>query len=534
MPQLRRSVFALCLVVVLLISTLGAGVGSVAAQSDLLPASYYGELTVEDGTFDRPVRIDAVADGEVQYSIITAANGSVGGPTVSDEKIEVQEPDDPSVEFQIAGEPVTIQTLDGDPVNAESIQWSSGTQEIVLRLDSVDAIPTSVDISITDTNSPVVAEDTVTVTAEIENTGDIEATPEVQLRNASDAVLDTSTSTIPIDGTTETTLSWTTTAADVGTTTLSVAVGAESASTTVEVEAPNIAEPDPGGSGGGGQGGGGQGGVPPGGSSGDDEPSSTTNTSIEGLVNTESQFIVSSDRFGISQVRFTNATALASITWDTSQIPGELVTVDTYNQSPAGVSPVPGEMLSVSDLSVPANASQPATIAFRADQTALAEQSIPPESVTIARLTNDSWEPLSTTVTENTTDTVIVEAETTGFSYFAVTTTTPTAVIDAPTSVPSGSDVTVSGVNSTTPFGEIVAYEWVIDGESRTGENITTQIDGETTVELTVENDAGETATTTTTLTPSSDDNTPGFGALTALVALLGSTLLAMRRRSQR
>jgi len=508
----------------------GGGVGFAAAQEDddipSLPAAYHGELTAADESLDAPVRLEAVADGDVQESIIVDADGSIGGPTISDEKLTVQEPEDQTVEFQIGGEVTTVQTLDGDQINDESIPWESETQEIELQIDSKADIPSSVDLSITDTNSPVEAEDTLTVTVEIENTGPIEVSPDIELQDGNNTVVDSTETTVPIDETVETTLSWTTTSDDVGTQDVAVTAENETASTDVEIESPDIADP------GNGDDSGGQGGAvgvapPP---TDDDEADDTDPTDGE-FETTETQMIVASDEFGISQVRFTEATSLASITWDTPTIPQELATVETYDHSPDGVPAVPGNVLTVSDVSLPANATdEPATVEFRADQAAIDDAEATPDELTVARLVDDSWEPLDTNVTEETNNTVLLEADTPGFSNFAVTTSSPTAEIDAPDSASSGSEVTVSGSNSTTPFGEIVSYEWSIDGETHTGERVTTTVpDDESTVELTVENDAGDTHTTTQTLT-TTDDSVPGFGVIAALSALLAATLLLYRR----
>ncbi len=530
MLQSRRLTIAVCVIMLAAAVTIGGGVGAVTAQEDgvpSLPATYYGEITAVDGDIDTQIRIDSVADGEIEDSIIADTDGAIGGSTITDEKLEAQQPDDGSVEFHIAGEPVTVLSLDGTPVNDESVTWQEATQEIELEINSVDDIPTSVNVSITDADSPVDAEETLSVTVEIENTGSIEATRDVELQTENDTVVDSSTTTTPLDGTSETTLSWDTTADDVGEQTLTVVAGNETATTDVEIETPDIAEPDPGGDNGG------QTGPAPAPAPSDDaDDTPDADQPDEAAETVETQSIVSSDDFGISQVRFTEQTSLASITWDTPAIPEDFVTVETYTDSPDGVPAVPGDVLTVSDVSLPENASdEPATVEFRADQEAIDAVEATPEELTIARLADDSWERLDTTVTDETNTTVLLEAETPGFSNFAVTTDSPAAVIDAPESAPAGSELTVEATNSSTPFGEIVSYEWTIDDESHTGERVTTEINdpGETTIELTVENDAGDTDTTTTTLT-TTEDETPGFGVLAALGALFAVALLLHRR----
>jgi len=531
MLQSRRLTIAICAIMLAAAVAVGGGVGSVTAQDDdipSLPAVYHGELTAADDNINTPIRIESVTDGEVDDSITAEADGTIGGPTLDDDKLEAQEPDDGTVEFHIGGEPVTIQRLDGDPVNAESVAWESGTQEVELQIGSVDDVPTSVDVSITDTNSPVDAENTLTVTAEVENTGPIRAARDIELQTDNGTVIDSTSTTVPLDSTTETTLSWETTPDDVGEHTLTVAAGNETATTDVEIETPDIADPDPGGV----DDGGGQAGPPPVPAPDDDDDATDTEQPAEEAETIETQSIVSSEDFGISQVRFTDATALASITWETPTIPEERTTVTTYDHSPDGVPAVPGDVLTVSNVALPANATdEPATVEFRADQADIDAAETTPEELTIARLADGNWDRLETTVTEETNSTVLLEADTPGFSNFAVTTDSPTAEIDAPNSITAGSELTVTAANSTTPFGEIVSYEWTIDGESHTGERVTTAIDepGEATIELTVENDAGATDTTTTTLT-TTEDETPGFGVPAAVAALFAVALLLHRR----
>ena len=160
---------------------------------------------------------------------------------------------------------------------------------------------------------------------------------------------------------------------------------------------------------------------------------------------------------------------------------------------------------------------------------------------------------------------------------------TPDAVISLDdATVTAGTEISLFASNSTVEDGEIVAYEWSIDGQTIEGEDVTTTIEepGTYEVELTVTTDAGQTNTTTRSVTvesagsgdggsddgssgddgsgedgdeagdgsadaggddgtattsddagegDSGDDGSPGFGALLALVAI-GIALLAMRR----
>jgi chitodextrinase len=181
------------------------------------------------------------------------------------------------------------------------------------------------------------------------------------------------------------------------------------------------------------------------------------------------------------------------------------------------------------------------------------------------RLTDDEWQALDTEVVEVTDDSIALEAETPGFSLFAVSEVQPPEASLSLDSTPAqvGDEVTLSGADSADPDGEITAYEWSVDGETFTGETVTVALDepGEYTVELVVTDDAGETDTVTETLvieaadtetatpapeTPEPDVQSPteappeepdGFDPLPIVVVIVVLALavgfIAYRRREQ-
>ena len=635
MTPTRRvaSVVVLAAVMVVAAIAMGAAAPAVAQDDEVpaLPAVYHGELTVADGELDEPVLVEAVADGEVQDSMLTDEDGAIGGPTIADDKLEVQQPDDGVVEFHVAGEPVTILELDGQTVNEESIDWAEATQEIELEVDAEQLEP-DIDVSIDDTNSPVqtgadltvdvtlsnlgaseVTEevtlesfdgevvDTETVTLDVEesatetltwstdegdagdgtvtvnatdnsdtaaveiadpdvdvsiddtnspvdageelsvdvtasNLGDTAVTEEVVLESFDGEVVDTATVTLDPDESVTETVIWETTEDDAGDGTITVNTTAHSDTVSVDIGPGDITDPDPGG----------VGGQP---SMGDDDGTDAedgdddeTPALDDGIIHTETQQIATSEEFDIAQVRFTEGAGVASITWDTAEIPTEAVGVETYEQTPAAVDPIPGAMISISELTLPATASDtPATIELRADRERLAAADADVADLRVVRFTDGSWEPLETTVSDETDDAVMLEAETPGFSFVAVQATSePTATIDAPDTVTQGEEVTLSGADSSTQYGEITAYDWTVDGASATGETVAETFDesGDVTVELTVTNDAGETDTATAEVSVAepepepeeTDDGIPGFGVIVALVALLAAAGVARRR----
>ncbi|WP_247730448.1 NosD domain-containing protein [Halovivax limisalsi] len=135
--------------------------------------------------------------------------------------------------------------------------------------------------------------------------------------------------------------------------------------------------------------------------------------------------------------------------------------------------------------------------------------------------------------------------------------TPPTAAIQIdPDPATVGESVTFSAGNSSYAAGELVAFEWIIDGRSYAGETVSETFDvaGTVDVELAVTAADGETAAASTTLvvreaadeppddgdaddeTPGDGDDDdggspiPGFGAAAAILALLWVSLLSRRR----
>ena len=135
------------------------------------------------------------------------------------------------------------------------------------------------------------------------------------------------------------------------------------------------------------------------------------------------------------------------------------------------------------------------------------------EDLTAFRFADGEWQALDTEVASETDQRVTLEFETPGFSYFAVSATSdPTAAFDAPGEVEAGGDVELDASASEDEYGEIVSYDWSVNGESLSGETTTATLDeaGDVDVELTVTNDAGETDTTTQTVSVLEADGTDG------------------------
>ena len=138
-------------------------------------------------------------------------------------------------------------------------------------------------------------------------------------------------------------------------------------------------------------------------------------------------------------------------------------------------------------------ADQSATIRLTVDQTELLRADADPNEVAVLRATNGGYETLETTVVDDTGD-VTLEAETSGFASFIVST--------------DEGDIGLSATPATQSPAD----------ESGTGAEPTPS---ETTQE--------ETSPETTTTPPAEDQ--PGFGVIVAVTAMLIAGLLAVRRR---
>lgn len=546
-----RVVF-ICFVAISLV--ISGTAGPVMAQDDevpTIPGVYYGELSISDGTIDQPILIEAVADGEVQDTIIAEPDGTFGGPTIADDELEVQEPDSGEVEFHVGGTPVEIVSLEGEVIEDTVMPWDSGTQEVQLEADT-DTIASALSVGIADAPTTAEAGTNVTIGVSVDNIGPVAATQEIELVDGSGAVVDTTSVTLGIGNTTSETLTWAINETTSGPETLTVRSGNENATTTIEVErsdTPSVA-PAPGG-------GGGAGGNP-----GAIDDTNHTEEGADGGISgtlTETQSIVSSADFELSQVRFTTDSNVVAITWESTNISGDVTTI-AYNQTPTTVGSVPGAMVTLSEVTVPENMSEtPAVVEQRVARERLNEINTTVDNLQTYRYTNETWTPVETEVTAETDTEVRIESEVPGFSYLAVSAVgEPTAAVTVPSSVTVGDEVMLDGSGSRNQYGSITTYNWSVAGETLTGETVTTTFaeSGNIEVTLTVTNDAGETDVITETVAVEAesesstgdknngtdtgagtdgngetDETSPGFGSALTVLTFLGGLFIIRRFR---
>jgi PGF-pre-PGF domain-containing protein len=218
-----------------------------------------------------------------------------------------------------------------------------------------------------------------------------------------------------------------------------------------------------------------------------------TETATPSLNESAEQRVVTFDTVdNVERIDFETTTAVGT------------VTVADVDANTTEVDP-PGATTTVQEVAVPnESANVSATLALRVPTERLDELDAASADLTAFRLNGSDWESLETTVVAEGDNVVVLEAETPGFSVFAVTATgTPEAIATAtPADVNAGETVTFDGTNSTAAYGDVVAYDWTVNGETLSGATVNSTFDepGEYTVELTVTTGAGETDTTTETV----------------------------------
>jgi len=207
---------------------------------------------------------------------------------------------------------------------------------------------------------------------------------------------------------------------------------------------------------------------------------------------------------------FEEVETVSEISFETADDLDE-VTVGDLDPETEEVTP-PGASATLTQILVSDEATDTAaTVEFRVSAERLDAIDADADDLTAFRAGDEQWEALETTV-EETDDGAVVSAETPGFSVFAVSATSePDAEATAtPETAEEGEEITLDGSESSDRYGDIIAYEWEINGETADGETATVTLDpGDYTVELTVTNDAGETNTDTVDVTVEAVDDEP-------------------------
>ena len=180
---------------------------------------------------------------------------------------------------------------------------------------------------------------------------------------------------------------------------------------------------DDGGGGGGGGGGAGTGGS----GTGVDAPDISDDLGDDAEISGDSEAVIVTDPdTGRSTATFSDTSNVESITFS-GEISGTVV-VRNIDGIPAATGSPPGTSVTISDITVPEGArDSPATIRKRVSNDRLSDLGVEDQELAIYRFADGEWSQLDTGVASETDSGMILEAETPGFSFFAVST-----VEDAP------------------------------------------------------------------------------------------------------
>lgn len=249
--------------------------------------------------------------------------------------------------------------------------------------------------------------------------------------------------------------------------------------------------------------------LPPLGSGSSSDSSSSTNTvgsapSDVTVLESESGIVTTTEPVVFRQ------TAVKSLEFDDPD-PTWSVTVRDFDTEPSANGPAPGETLSVSQVSISDEATdESATIRIAVDPAQRTDKR--PDNLRIMVATDDGWTQLETAVVKDGTEdgaAVLLEADTPKVGRFVVSDVgQPTAAVELESgTITAGDEIELSGSRSIDSNLALESFEWMVGNTTFEGETITATIDepGEYTVWLTVTNDAGETDTTTATLTVTDD-----------------------------
>jgi PGF-pre-PGF domain-containing protein len=457
-----------------------------------------------DEEFNVTADVENIGDLDGDLDVELVNNGTV---IDSASGLELNSSETKSVELSYTpdrsdGEQIDLVLRTNDQVGS-GIDDSTATNTV----DLLD--PASFTVNITDASpDPVEVGETLDVDIDLENTGEAQGTETVSLAvdgTNVDSQQETVAGTEQGSGSnvTSVTLSYSPSSGEIGTgVPVTASVPGDSDQVTVDIES----APSDGGDGGGGA------------APAEPQPEVIENPDEVGppegveLLRAERAQVTIDDETGRPRVTFTEESTTESITFEGDEVEGE-VTVADYDTEPDETGPSPGRSVSVTEITVP-DPDQPATIRKRVSTARLEEVEADAEDLRINRFNEDAgeWQGLDTEVVETTDERVVLEADTPGFSFFSVSAVSePEAVIAAPSEVEIGEEFTLDASDSSDEYGEIVAYDWSVAGDTLTGETATTAIDtaGDVTVELTVENDAGETDTTTATITVLEDEAGP-------------------------
>jgi PGF-pre-PGF domain-containing protein len=254
---------------------------------------------------------------------------------------------------------------------------------------------------------------TVTISADVENTGSITGSDTVRVRDSSGNALNSTTVNVGTGGTPTVPVDVDLTGS--GSRTLTVVFGGQTQDVTVDIDSPDDDAPANDGDD-----------DAPANDSDDDAPADEPTdvpTPVE-KIGAEPETVesvaptVDADA-GQTVAEFDTVDTVEKVALDTTQDLGEITVTeldpDTV-ESDTGTEPVPGDAATIQDISVPDEAEDTsATVEFAVSRGQVSGDAA---DLRAFRLVGDEWQPLDTRVVETTGYSIVLEAETPGFSLF--------------------------------------------------------------------------------------------------------------------
>ncbi|MGM0448401.1 MAG: PGF-CTERM sorting domain-containing protein [Methanobacteriota archaeon] len=369
-----------------------------------------------------------------------------------------------------------------------------------------------------ETDSPVEAGKDLTAMVTVTNDDPDTATQDVWIEVDGDRVADTQVELEPGDSSNET-LTWTDTADSAGNWTLEAATTGDRLTTEVTVTEPESSESADGSD---------ESTDSSGDSADDDDGGSGSGWSLPAYVNKRDNGAVDGD--GVVELP---GNEVAVVDFDREAVSGRLI-VHRLRELPEGVT-APNDPVKMYQIDPDGEfADENATVTFAYSNETLDESDL--DRVEVLRWNGTAWTALDAEATSAGGE-VTVDTETSGFSLFAVTTGGEANVTAGAETTENATAEGEAATNETTDANETAdstdAASEAADADANSTD--TDETGAESTDENAASNDS-ETETTddtTTDATEASEDETPGFGVVAALLALVVAAGVATRGRQR-
>ena len=230
-PAIPTGITAVLLVACLVMGLAIAPAATAQEDPAPVPATFYGEVTIDGEPAPAGTTITAEVDGEIRGSFTVETAGEYGGPTVDDDRLVVNGTQDDVGEeiiFRVNGEVVTTEPAD--------VTWDSATDtEVDLIAEDLPAAQFDLTLNETASELSVTAGDDATVAVDVTNIGDDSGTTPVTLTRDGSAI---ATTTVSLDPDETTTVSLSTVLEDTGDVPVTVSTDDADLEVTLEATAP--------------------------------------------------------------------------------------------------------------------------------------------------------------------------------------------------------------------------------------------------------------------------------------------------------